>query len=182
MNTPTESAAQESELLPCICGRNDKGAFAPIWCVGDAQKNLGWHIECFCGWQGPKKESLAGAIAAWNTRAPQPPITKDAPAPAQDGVEVITDKIIAEYKEHYDFPSQGESHMHDCITSELEGVPAGEADRRDAERYRWLVENATIETNRFKHDGPDVSSTKHPLDEAIDAVIAQQKETGNDSF
>ncbi len=73
MSTPTEPAAQESELRPCICGRNDKGAFAPIWCVGDAQKNLGWHIECFCGWQGPKKESLAEAIAAWNTRAPQPP-------------------------------------------------------------------------------------------------------------
>ena len=30
------------------------------------------------------------------------------------------DKIIAAYLEHYSFPWQGESHMHDCITSVLE--------------------------------------------------------------
>lgn len=28
-------------------------------------------------------------------------------------------QIIADYKEHYDFPAQGESHMHDCITDYL---------------------------------------------------------------
>jgi hypothetical protein len=31
------------------------------------------------------------------------------------------DRIIAAYKVHYDFPWQGESHMHDCIVGELTG-------------------------------------------------------------
>lgn len=34
----------------------------------------------------------------------------------------LADKIIAAYKEHYNFPCQGESHMHDCITSEIEAL------------------------------------------------------------
>lgn len=32
----------------------------------------------------------------------------------------IANKIISDYKEHYDFPPQGESHMHDCIMSEFD--------------------------------------------------------------
>lgn len=34
----------------------------------------------------------------------------------------LADKIIADYKEHYDFPPQGESHMHDCIMDALLGL------------------------------------------------------------
>ena len=34
----------------------------------------------------------------------------------------ISEKIIADYKEHYSFPNdpQGESHMRDCIVDSLE--------------------------------------------------------------
>lgn len=46
--------------------------------------------------------------------------------------------------------------------------------RRDAARYRWLVENAVIEFDaphgRVHHDGKDPASTKTPLDHAIDAA------------
>ncbi len=38
--------------------------------------------------------------------------------------EALADKIIAAYKEHYDFPPQGESHMHDCISMELDSLAA----------------------------------------------------------
>ena len=37
----------------------------------------------------------------------------------KEQLQALADKIIADYKEHYDFPWQGESHMHDCITSDL---------------------------------------------------------------
>lgn len=45
----------------------------------------------------------------------------------------------------------------------------------DAERYQWLVENAVIDTEKFRHEGKDPSSGKHPLDCAIDAAIAASK-------
>lgn len=32
---------------------------------------------------------------------------------------VLSSKIIADYLEHYDFPTQGMEHMRDCITSNL---------------------------------------------------------------
>lgn len=53
--------------------------------------------------------------------------------------------------------------------------PSGE-DARDAERYRWLVENAIIETDKWRIDCRDSSSTKHPTDAAIDSAIAASKE------
>ena len=34
----------------------------------------------------------------------------------------IASKIIADYLEHYSFPWQGESHMHDCITEQVESL------------------------------------------------------------
>lgn len=37
----------------------------------------------------------------------------------------LADRIITDYKEHYDFQPQGESHMHDCIMGNL--APAAEA-------------------------------------------------------
>ena len=40
----------------------------------------------------------------------------------KEQIRELTNKIIADYKEHYDFPTQGESHMHDCITSDLEEI------------------------------------------------------------
>lgn len=45
-----------------------------------------------------------------------------------------------------------------------------EALQADAERYRWLVENAVIYAASFKHEGKDPASTKQPLDNAIDAA------------
>jgi hypothetical protein len=45
---------------------------------------------------------------------------------------------------------------------------------RDAERYRWLIENAVIETDGWRSDGRDAATTKQPVDAAIDAA---RKET-----
>ena len=53
-----------------------------------------------------------------------------------------------------------------------------ERDAKDAERYRWLVENAVISTDKWRHDGNDPASTKQPLDNAIDAAIASANREG----
>jgi hypothetical protein len=52
--------------------------------------------------------------------------------------------------------------------------------RKDAERYRWLVENAEIQTTQFIHYGRDPASTKQPLDIAIDAAIASDVQGGKE--
>lgn len=44
----------------------------------------------------------------------------------------------------------------------------------DARRYCWAVENAVIETESWRHDGKDPSSTKHVIDAAIDAATARE--------
>ena len=49
---------------------------------------------------------------------------------------------------------------------------------RDAARYQWLVENAIIETPRWRHDGKDPASTKHVLDRAIDADMTEEGKHG----
>jgi len=55
--------------------------------------------------------------------APQEPTqhtaipASDSPTPAE--AALLADKIIAGYKEHYSFPWQGESHMHDCMAATL---------------------------------------------------------------
>ena len=35
----------------------------------------------------------------------------------------LADKIIEDYKQHYSFPWQGESHMRDCIMEALTAAP-----------------------------------------------------------
>jgi hypothetical protein len=50
--------------------------------------------------------------------------------------------------------------------------------RQDAKRYRWLAKNCIIETDLFRHDGKDPASTKHPLDNAIDAAMSSEHERG----
>lgn len=35
-------------------------------------------------------------------------------------LSLVADAVIDAYKEHYDFPPQSESHMHDCIMEELD--------------------------------------------------------------
>ncbi len=121
MNTPTESAAQESELV----SQTAMHALAVVeHCLvvpeqkRDDAEFLRASVINAAAWLKDVRTEMDRLASA-----PQPPITKDASAPAQDGVEVIADKIITEYKEHYDFPSQGESHMHDCITTVLEAFP-----------------------------------------------------------
>ncbi len=82
MNTPTESATQEGELLPCpFCGSNN--------C--HLEDLAGYEVTCYkCGCNiCPIDAQRESAIRIWNRRAPQPPVTKDAPAPAQDGVEPV---------------------------------------------------------------------------------------------
>jgi len=39
---------------------------------------------------------------------------------SKEQINELADKIIADYKEQYDFSTGAESHMHDCITSDLE--------------------------------------------------------------
>lgn len=56
-------------LLPCPCGRTDKGAQVPVWNAGDALDGKPWHVECACGWAAPKALTAEKAIALWNQRA-----------------------------------------------------------------------------------------------------------------
>ena len=44
-------------------------------------------------------------------------------------VEQLIERIISDYKAHYDFPQQGESHMRDCLADALATLPerGGEA-------------------------------------------------------
>lgn len=48
--------------------------------------------------------------------------------PSDDLVRRLRDEILAAYKEHYDFPSQGESHMRDCLDDILEAQFAARAE------------------------------------------------------
>src|SRR5882672_3453193 len=47
----------------------------------------------------------------------------------------IAAKMLADYKEHYDFPWQGESHMEDCIVTNLRALSL-ESVREEALAYR----------------------------------------------
>ncbi len=95
--------------------------------------------------------------------------------PASD----IADKIIAEYKEHYDFPSQGESHMHDWITSVLDGVPVGEADRRDTLYMELLLAVGKKYPGESRHETAlrYIRNAEGATSDDDRAAIAQQKET-----
>jgi hypothetical protein len=63
----------------------------------------------------------------------------------------------------------------DEAADEIERLSAELAEARlDAERYRWLIENAVIETDGWRSDGRDPATTKQPVDAAIDAA---RKET-----
>ncbi len=87
MKKEDQSAAQEGELLPCpFCGN------APNEWNYSFGGEPHWEIAC-CMARTGRKKSEARALDAWNRRAPQPPITKDAPAPAQDGVEELRAKL-----------------------------------------------------------------------------------------
>ena len=64
------------------------------------------------------------------------------------------------------------------------GVPAGEADRRDGQRYRWLRENWYYEFEEPADPAvfPECARVVHTvdmeqMDEAVDNAIAEQKET-----
>jgi len=50
-----------------------------------------------------------------------PAVAQPVAASLREKALEAADKIIADYKEHYDFPTGGESHMHDCITLYIEG-------------------------------------------------------------
>lgn len=64
---------------------------------GDVEKLLPW----------PKDAKLGVPLSASTRRS----------------AKEVAAKIIADYLEHYSFPSQGESHMHDCIMDALESTP-----------------------------------------------------------
>ncbi len=81
---------------------------------------------------------------------------------------------------------QAAKPKHSPLPAQPNGVPAGEADRRDAERYRWLRAQHWSDSNVCVVSNPRETvrlGTQCPsnelLDEFIDAAIARQKETGN---
>ncbi len=72
----------------------------------------------------------------------------------------------------------------DMVPAQPNGVPAGEADRRDGQRYRWLRENWYYEFEEPADPAvfPECARVVHTvdmeqMDEAVDTAIAQQKET-----
>ena len=58
------------------------------------------------------------------------------------------------------------------------GASTQAEEAQDVARYQWLAENAIIETPRWRHDGKDPASTKHVLDRAIDAAMAEEGKHG----
>lgn len=42
--------------------------------------------------------------------------------PDSEAARLLRDRILAAYKEHYDFPPQGESHMRDVLDDELDAL------------------------------------------------------------
>jgi len=63
----------------------------------------------------------------------------------------------------------------------LSARSATDAIAKDAARYQWLAENAIIEFNNIRNDGRDPSSTKQPLDNAIDAAMGAVDRTAERS-
>ncbi len=108
MKKEDQSAAQESELLSCpFC--NGPAEYDSQHYSGQRMDHLGnilsihestghavycTDMNCIGNPSFSQiHETKEEAFAAWNTRAPQPPITKDAPAPAQDGVQAVAELV-----------------------------------------------------------------------------------------
>lgn len=60
--------------------------------------------------------------------------------PSDDLVRRLRDEILAAYKEHYDFPSQGESHMRDCLDDILEAQFAARAEPQPVATVRAFAQ------------------------------------------
>jgi Lar family restriction alleviation protein len=96
------------------------------------------------------------------------------------------EKIIADYKEHYDFPDQGESHMHDCITSYIGTLSthpvSDDQQAKDAARWSRILDlictddgNALFEVLSgigFSGEYP----TQEEMTAAIDAALSATKQ------
>lgn len=65
-------------------------------------------------------ETLNAAIVARQSQGATEQPATPAEAANVSRLALIADAMIDAYKEHYDFPAHGESHMHDCIMGELE--------------------------------------------------------------
>ena len=52
------------EIDACPCGKKNHG---PGWYLAGATQ---WYqCRCSCGWSGPRRKTLIGAILAWNRRS-----------------------------------------------------------------------------------------------------------------
>lgn len=106
----------------------------------------------------------------------------------------LTDRIIAAYKEHYSFPPQGESHMHDCIMDVLgpDVVPSDEpitlgspADHVWRSGYEAALQ--AKETDRQHHMdainrlAAQIGMLGHTSDEVIALAMQMIAERGGDS-
>jgi len=107
----------------------------------------------------------------------------------KEQIRELADKIIADYKEHYDFPTQGESHMHDCIVGDLEEFaqlekapdPAGFQIRNSYSKNEWTGRHGFTTTEEAEQCGaewryvytspPDVAE----LQKQVQALQAENK-------
>lgn len=135
-----------------------------------------------------EKKSLGVAAERWNIPLYTAPPAPEVPEGLLSCIEVQCRKGNWNYDPYMHGMANGMIFAKACIEDTTPqylsapdkwiadtAAPAVE-DNRDAERYRWLVENAVIETDRWKHDGKDPSATKHPLDKAIDTAMDIRKE------
>jgi len=78
-------------------------------------------VMCGCGDQYPMDSYEAGFIEGRGHCENCDAMSATPAVPVEyDRLSLIADAMIDAYKEHYDFPAQGELHMHDCIMGELE--------------------------------------------------------------
>ena len=83
--------------------------------------------------------------------------------------QAIAERIIAAYKERYDFPPQGESHMRDCIVDELSAKIVSNVPNLDAMNPAELKEfwlryrNGWPHKEIFPRGGPGTIRTLRQL-------------------
>lgn len=189
MTTPATTPA-DGELLPCpFCGAGEtvlhvnKGT----WLGRGYGEPVSVEIRHWCP-QEPGQPSRpilrigrdeSSAIAAWNRRATPSP--GKAPEPVAWRHEIVepTGQHLTLYSAS---PDNQWSHWigqyrDECryTATPLYASP-GKAAAEDAARYRWIAENAIVETAQWRNDGRDPASTKHVLDRAIDAAIQQERD------
>jgi hypothetical protein len=132
-----------------------------------------WALYCLDCCESIRAHSAKDAVRAEPMQ--RQPIQDSSASGAASIPREIHERLIAEHEERAKWWQSVAGSNHD--RAEAAERALAEA-KQDAERYRWLSENCIIETDLFRHDGKDPASTKHPLDNAIDAAIVSEHERG----